>query len=68
VDLYNPNSLVDYTAIKIHQARDFWRGFTTTGMHRTGFGSLLLEGYSQLFWMPKGEAQQARVDALEGAP
>lgn len=56
VEWYDPGSLIDYTAIKIHEARGFWRGFVDEvkpiGRHRTGFGSLLLEGYSQMRWHP----------------
>lgn len=54
---YNPDSLVDHTAIKIHEARGFMRGFVKeiqpVRQHRTGFGSLLLEGYGQLAWKPE---------------
>lgn len=74
VEWYDPSNLVDYTAIKIHEARGFWRGFvdeveeiSAIRHHRTGFGSLLLEGYSQFQWFP-AMAEQARIDALEGAP
>jgi hypothetical protein len=62
---YNPSELVDYTALKAHEARNFWRGYPTrlleleqTGkvkIHhskRAHFGSLVLEGYSQLIWSP----------------
>lgn len=56
VEWYDPTSLVDHTAIKIHEARGFWQGFvneiTPFRTHRTGFGSLMLEGYSQLQWSP----------------
>ena len=69
---YNPNNLVDWTAIKIHEARGFWSGFDVFPLHkhRTGFGSLLLEGYSQFHWSPMLPeiSEQARIDALEGAP
>lgn len=73
IEWYDPNSLVDYTAIKIHEARGFWRGFVNEvepiRKHRTGFGSLMLEGYSQLQWSPQTILnEQARVDSLEGAP
>lgn len=73
IEWYDPNSLVDHTAIKIHEARGFWRGFvnevTPIRRRRTGFGSLMLEGYSQLQWSPQTVLnEQARVDALEGAP
>ena len=64
---YDPSNPVDDTAIKIHEARGFWTGFGLGTVHRTGFGSLLLEGYTQTFWKPQ-VVEQARVDALEGAP
>jgi hypothetical protein len=73
LEWYDPANLVDYTAIKIHEARGFWRGFANEvvplGGHRTGFGSLLLEGYSQIQWSPNPTlTDRARIDALEGAP
>lgn len=56
LEWYDPNNLIDHTAIKIHEARGFWRGFVNEiaplWKQRTGFGSLLLEGYSQLAWLP----------------
>lgn len=56
VEWYDPGNLIDYTAIKAHEARGFWRGFVDeiqpVRKHRTGFGSLLLEGYSQFMWRP----------------
>lgn len=74
LDWYDPKNLVDWTAIKIHETRGFWQGFVSEVKpfykHRTGFGSLLLEGYSQFHWEPAvtAIAEQARIDALEGAP
>jgi hypothetical protein len=71
VNWYDPAKLVDHTAIRIHKARGFWTGFAEevrASMHRTGFGSLLLEGYSQVIWNPALMPEQARIDALEGAP
>ena len=61
VHLYDPENLVDYTAIKAHHARQFWTGIDRAiggfakwhQMSRTGFGSLVLEGYSTLMWEPK---------------
>lgn len=71
LEWYDWDNLVDHTAIKIHEARGFWRGFvnevTPIRKHRVKFGSLLLEGYSQLQWSPAA-SEQARIDALEGAP
>jgi hypothetical protein len=56
LEWYDPGNLVDHTAIKIHETRGFWRGFvnevTPLWRHRTGFGSLMLEGYSQMAWCP----------------
>jgi hypothetical protein len=62
---YNPSQLVDYTALKAHEARNFWRGYPTRLLEleqtekvkihhskRAHFGSLVLEGYSQLIWSP----------------
>ena len=72
---YDEHNLVDRTAIEIHKARGFWTGPITSSLgmawnHRTGFGSLLLEGYSQFQWCPLEpyKREQARIDALEGAP
>lgn len=71
LEWYDWDNLVDHTAIKIHEARGFWRGFVNEvppiRKHRTRFGSLLLEGYSCLQWSPAA-SEQARIDALEGAP
>lgn len=61
IEMYDPNSLVDYTAIRAHQVRNFWTGIiqeipryaSEWKAKRTGFGSLVLEGYSQLMWKPK---------------
>lgn len=65
LEWYDPNNLVDHTAIQAHFKRNFWVGFPDalkdlhdTGRaqmleaHRTGFGSELLEGYSQMVWKP----------------
>lgn len=62
---YDPSRLIDYTAWKAHEARNFWRGFPPrllelerqgkVVIHRSKrafFGSLVLEGYSQLVWSP----------------
>jgi SAM-dependent methyltransferase len=59
------HNLVDYTGWKAHEARNFWRGFPAKIIElekkgrarilktkRIYFGSLPLEGYSQLFWQP----------------
>lgn len=59
------NSLVDYTAWKAHETRNFWRGFPAKVLElekqgkaeilkskRSNFGSLVIEGYSQLIWRP----------------
>jgi len=64
---YDPNNLIDYTAIRSHEVRNFWRGYPDrlTDLEANGqieiikkkrshFGSLVLEGYSQLIWRPKG--------------
>lgn len=59
------HNLVDYTAWKAHEVRNFWRGFPAKireleeagkarilKTKRINFGSLVLEGYSQLIWRP----------------
>lgn len=61
VHLYDPENLVDYTAIRAHAVRQFWTGIDQAigdyakwhEMRRTGFGSLVLEGYSTLMWVPR---------------
>jgi len=62
---YDENNLVDYAAIRFHRARKYWTGFPTrletlqkagraviVKKKRSFFGSLFLEGYSQLIWRP----------------
>lgn len=54
---YDPDNLNDYVLRKIHETRGFWRGYVDeiapiTRRHRTGLGSMLLEGYSQMQWAP----------------
>lgn len=62
---YDPNNLVDYTAMVAHEARGFQKGYLPAleklekaGMinilhkERTGVGSLIIEGYSQIVWEP----------------
>ena len=59
------NNTVDYTAWKAHEVRNFWRGFPQKLIElermgkvrilktkRANFGSLVIEGYSQLIWQP----------------
>lgn len=61
LDLYDRESLVDYTAIRAHEVRNYWSGLMEkiddyafwSDYVRTGFGSLLVEGYSQLMWQPR---------------
>lgn len=61
VHLYDPENLVDYTAIRAHEVRQFWTGIDQaigdyadwSLMTRTGFGSLVLEGYSTIKWRPR---------------
>lgn len=63
---YDPSCLVDYAAIRFHTARNYWRGFPDrlAQLERAGkvemiktkrafFGSLFLEGYSQIIWRPR---------------
>ncbi len=56
VEWYDPTDLIDHTAIKVHGARGFWRGFVNeiepVWTHRTKFGGMSLEGYSQFAWSP----------------
>lgn len=65
MEWYDTTKLVDWTAWKIHDRRGFWQGFPPrlkeledlgrVKIHRTkrtGLGSLLLEGYSQIVWSP----------------
>ena len=62
---YDENNLVDYAAIRFHRTRKYWHGFPERleQLQREGkveilqkkrsyFGSLFLEGYSQLKWRP----------------
>jgi SAM-dependent methyltransferase len=63
---YDEANLADYTAVKAHEVRNFWRGFPPhlvelerqgrAKIHHTKraqFGSLVLEGYSQIVWSPR---------------
>ena len=63
LDWYNPDNIVDLTAIEAHQARGFWTGYIDAliklmdegrieveNTQRSWFGSLLCEGYSQIIW------------------
>lgn len=65
LDWYDADNPVDQTAIEAHRARGFWEGYRDALLvlwaegkievlhqERTGFGSLLIEGYSQLIWRP----------------
>jgi hypothetical protein len=64
---YDDNVLVDHAAIKFHRARKYWEGFPDRLQQlanegrveilkrkRSFFGSLFLEGYSQIIWRPVG--------------
>ncbi|HLG14363.1 MAG TPA: class I SAM-dependent methyltransferase [Blastocatellia bacterium] len=65
VEWYDENNLLDYAAIRFHKKREYWEGFPNRlrELEREGkvevlkakrsyFGSLYLEGYSQLIWRP----------------
>ncbi|MDP2662121.1 MAG: class I SAM-dependent methyltransferase [Dehalococcoidia bacterium] len=65
VEWYKPEKPVDAVAIKFHLNRGYMRGYWLAlkqlehkgkvrimKAHRTGFGSLYHEGYSQLIWEP----------------
>ena len=62
---YDEGNLVDYAAIRFHRTRNYWMGFPARleqleregkveilGRKRSYFGSLFLEGYSQIKWRP----------------
>ena len=65
VEWYDEDNLIDYAAIKFHKARKYWEGFPDRlkelesegkveilKKNRSFFGSLYIEGYSQLIWRP----------------
>ena len=65
LEWYDENNLVDYAAIRFHEKRKYWEGFPgrlkelesegkveILKTKRSCFGSLYLEGYSQLVWRP----------------
>ncbi len=65
VEWYESEHPVDYAAIRFHRARKYWEGFPARlkeleeqgraeviKLKRSEFGSLYLEGYSQLIWRP----------------
>ena len=66
VEWYEDGNLVDYAAAKFHRHRKYWEGFSgrLSELEREGkveiikqkrsfFGSLFIEGYSQIIWRPK---------------
>lgn len=66
VEWYDESQLVDYAAIRFHRQRNYWEGFPARLQQleaegkveilkakRSFFGSLYLEGYSQLIWRPR---------------
>ncbi len=65
LDLYDPQNLVDYLAVRFHTLRDYLSGFLARlrqleaqrqveifKVHRASFGSLYHEGYSFVVWKP----------------
>lgn len=65
LEWYDEVNLIDYAAIKFHKQRKYWEGFPNRlkelekegkveilKTKRSYFGSLYLEGYSQLLWRP----------------
>jgi hypothetical protein len=65
VELYDPNNLVDYLALRFHRQREYLSGFLPSlqqleldgvvkilKMQRLNFGSLYHEGYSLVVWEP----------------
>jgi SAM-dependent methyltransferase len=70
VEWYDADDPVDLAAIRFHTARNYWRGFPARlaaleeagrvevlARKRSYFGSLYIEGYSQLIWRPTGRAR-----------
>ena len=66
IEWYDENNLVDYAGIRFLQKRKYWSGFPKqlkelerkgqveiVKSKRSYFGSLYVEGYSQLIWRPK---------------
>ena len=66
IEWYDENNLVDYAGIRFLQKRKYWSGFPKqleelerkgqaeiVRSRRSYFGSLYVEGYSQLIWRPK---------------
>ena len=66
LELYDENNLIDYAAIKFHKKRKYWEDFPNRlkeledegkveilKTKRSYFGSLYIEGYSQLIWSPR---------------
>lgn len=67
LEWYDPNNLIDYAAIRFHSVRRYWQGYPARlkELERGGrieilkekrsfFGSLNIEGFSQLIWRPIG--------------
>jgi SAM-dependent methyltransferase len=65
LEWYEESNLVDLAAIRFHKKRRYWEGFPARlselekdgkvqilKMKRAHFGSLYLEGYSQIIWRP----------------
>lgn len=65
VEWYTDDTLVDYAAKQFHTTRRYWEGFpaylheleqtgraTILKQKRSRFGSLYIEGYSQIIWRP----------------
>ena len=69
LEWYDENNLIDYAAIKFHKQRNYWEGFPNRLIElknegkveilktkRSYFGSLYIEGYSQIIWRPSKTA------------
>ncbi len=65
IEWYDENNIVDYAAIRFHRYRRYWEGFVgklselekqgrvkIVKTKRSYFGSLFVEGYSQIIWRP----------------
>lgn len=70
LEWYDENNPIDHAAIKFHKQRKYWEGFPNRLKElanegkveilkekRSCFGSLYIEGYSQLIWRPSHNAR-----------
>ena len=65
VEWFDENNLMDYLALRYHKTRGYLEGFSTrlreledqgtieiVGAHRSHYGTLFADGWSQLIWKP----------------